>query len=189
MESKYTEENLIEKIIDGETELFANIINHYQKRILILVRRYIKSEDDADDAVQEIFIKVYNNLDKFKFKSNLGTWIYRIAVNHCLEIKRKQSSKKNLYLVMNYEEQVDTLRSDIKSPEQTMEDKELAKRINDIANRKLSKKQKAVFMLKYLDDLPIKDIAYILGMKEGTVKTHLGRSYQKIREEITKDYQ
>jgi RNA polymerase sigma-70 factor (ECF subfamily) len=70
-----------------------------------------------------------------------------------------------------------------------MEDKELAKRINDIADRKLSKKQKAVFMLKYLDDLTIKDIAYILDMKEGTVKTHLGRSYQKIREEITKDYQ
>ncbi len=188
-EEKLLEAKLIEKIIGGEKELFSEIIDKYQKRILILTQRYIQNREDADDAVQEIFIKVYDNLSKFKLKSSLGTWIYRIAVNHCLEIKRKESSKRNLYLVKDYDEYIEKMTSDFKSPEQVMEDKELANRINDIVNRKLSKNQKAVFMLRYLDDLPIKNIGYILDMKEGTVKTHLGRSYEKIREEIIKDYQ
>jgi RNA polymerase sigma-70 factor (ECF subfamily) len=188
-EEKLSEAKLIERIINGEKELFSEIIDKYQKRILILTQRYILNREDADDAVQEIFIKVYDNLGKFKLKSSLGTWIYRIAVNHCLEIKRKESSKKNLYIVKDYDEHIDKITSEFKSPEQVVEEKELANRINDIVNRKLSKNQKAVFMLRYLDELPIKDIAYILDMKEGTVKTHLGRSYDKIREEIIKDYQ
>jgi RNA polymerase sigma-70 factor (ECF subfamily) len=80
------------------------------------------------------------------------------------------------------------LKSEFKTPEQNIEDEEMVKQIKEIINTKLSKKQKSVFIMKYLDNLSIKEIGYILKMKEGTVKTHLSRSYEKIREEFKKEF-
>jgi RNA polymerase sigma-70 factor (ECF subfamily) len=182
------EKELIEKIKDGNTELFSKIIDKYQKKVLVMVRRYIHDKDDVDDALQEIFIKIFKNIDSFKFNSNFSTWIYRIVINHCLELKRKLSSKKNLNLAIDYEEDINELKSEFKTPEQNIEDEEMVKQIKEIINTKLSKKQKSVFIMKYLDNLSIKEIGYILKMKEGTVKTHLSRSYEKIREEFKKEF-
>lgn len=178
------EKEVIKKIINGDVDLFSYIIDKYQKIVLILVERFIYNIDDADDAVQDIFIKIYNNISKFKFKSSLKTWIYRITVNHCIERKRKNDRMKTLRLVKDDDREIDNLIADTVTPEDILNRTEIRESILRIIDDNLSKNQKSSFILKYFDGLQIKEIANIMNMKEGTVKTHLSRAYSKIRDKL-----
>jgi RNA polymerase sigma-70 factor (ECF subfamily) len=181
---KQSEKELVTEIINGNSELFSLIVDKYQKKILIFIQRYVYNKDDADDLVQEIFIKVYHNLFQFKFNSSLETWIYRIAINQCIDFKKKNNRKSNFTLIKNYEEQIKNIKSEQKTPEEKYEIESIRKNILEILDKNLSNKQKSIFILKYFEDFSIKKIAAIMKMSEGTVKTHLSRSYNKIRSEI-----
>ncbi len=184
MENTYDEEKVIKQIINGNEDKFALIIDKYQRKITKLVSKFIYDENEADDVIQEIFIKVYTTLPKFKFKSSLGTYIYRIAVNYCIDYnKHNKKHKDKLRLFADYDRQIKDIPSKEKSPEQVWEDELLRNRLLHIIDG-LSEKQKAVFILKYFDGLQIKEITEIMSLKEGTVKTHLNRAYGKIREEL-----
>lgn len=179
-----SDSDIVKSILDGDTTLYSEIVERYQKKVLIMTQRYVYDNDDADDLVQEIFIKIYDKLNKFKFKSSLGTWIYRVAVNHCLEYIRKRDRKRQLKLVKTEEHIIKNVRSENPTPEEHYESRELRKKILKIIDDNLSVKQKSVFLMKYFDEMPVKDIAFVLDMSEGTVKTHLSRSYGKIKDKL-----
>ncbi|HEV2472111.1 MAG TPA: sigma-70 family RNA polymerase sigma factor, partial [Chthonomonadales bacterium] len=90
MSSARSERNLIERIQSGDRVAFAALLDSYETRVYRLALRFTGAAQDAEDVTQEIFLAIYNSIGRFQGKSSLGTWIYRVAMNHCLEFRRKR---------------------------------------------------------------------------------------------------
>ncbi len=170
--------DLILKAQAGDAESFHEIVTKYDSRIMTLTLQIAQNKEDAEDIYQETFIKVYKNISKFRFESDIYTWIYRIAVNTAYNYKRKHS--KISVVEPNEETGFDFLDwvYDPQSSEDNRE--ELVMAINQ-SLLELSHQQRTVFILKHLQQLKIKDIASILDISDGTVKKYLFRAMEKLR--------
>ena len=177
------EEVIIEKIRNEETRNygFNLLVREYQERVYWHVRKMVIDHDDADDLVQEIFVKVWKNLSSFREDSKLFTWIYRIATNECLTfLKRK---KRKFFIPIN----------DVQGEFSAMLDNEPGLS-GDEVELKLQKalltlpdKQRLVFNMKYFDDLKFKEIAEITKTSEGALKANYHHAVKKIEEFIKTD--
>ena len=176
--------DLIVKAQDGNAEAFHEIVTEYDSRIMTLTLQIAQNKEDAEDIYQETFVKVYRNISKFRFESDIYTWIYRIAVNTAYNYKRKHSKIKTV------EPNEDTgfdLLDWVYDPQSNDENREeLILAINQ-SLLGLSHQQRTVFILKHLQQLKIKDIANILDLSDGTVKKYLFRAMEKLRVSL-KDY-
>jgi len=173
-----TTRDLIVKAQAGDTESFHEIVTKYDTRIMTLTLQIAQNKEDAEDIYQETFIKVYKNIAKFRFESDIYTWIYRIAVNTAYNYNRKHSKIK---VVEPKEDDGYDLLDWVFDPQSNEENREdLIMAINQ-SLLKLSHQQRVVFILKHLQQLKIKDIANILDLSEGTVKKYLFRAMEKLR--------
>ena len=158
---------------------FTFLVEKYQERIYRHVRRMVIDHDDADDLVQEVFIKVYQNMDKFQGGSQLFTWLYRIATNECLRFLEKK--RKRYFLPI----------ADVTG--------ELARKLEssphvdgDAIQLKLQKavltlpdKQRAVFNMKYYEEMKYETMAEITGTSVGSLKASYHHAVKKIEEMLT----
>jgi RNA polymerase sigma-70 factor (ECF subfamily) len=154
-------------------EEFNKIVKMYYERIYNLAKKILKDKEKAYDATQEIFLKVYKNFNKFQGRSSLFTWIYRIAINHCLSLLRKEKTEKK-------EEVVEWEK--IPAPidiEKEYENKRLKELIAQYLT-KLSPLEKSVFLLYHQDGLKIKEVSEVLNLKEGTIKSVLFNAHKKL---------
>ncbi len=173
-----TTRDLIIKAQAGDTESFHEIVTIYDTRIMTLTLQIAQNKEDAEDIYQETFVKVYKNISKFRFESDIYTWIYRIAVNTAYNYKRKHSKIK---VVESKEDDRYDLLDWVYDPQSNEDNREeLIMAINQ-SLLKLSHQQRTVFILKHLQQLKIKDIANILDLSEGTVKKYLFRAMEKLR--------
>jgi len=159
---------------------FRLILKMYKVRVYWMVRRMVVVHDDADDVVQNAFIKVWENLSKYRGDANIYTWIYRIAVNESLMFLKKKkkmqtaSADQNDLLLMN-------LESDVYFEGNAFERK-LQK-----ALLRLPDKQRLVFNLKYFEEMKYKDMAKVLDKSEGALKANYHHAVKKIEEFIKAD--
>lgn len=174
--SSTDDEKIIKDIIGGDGNKFDLLYNKYSKKIYNIVYRLTMDEFLAEDIMQEVFIKVYRNLNKFKFKSSFYTWLYRIAINSSITgIKKlKKNQEKILFDDMPMED-ID--------PYTKIEKKILNEKIRITIN-KLSKKQKFVFTLRFYENLPFADISEILKITESSAKTNYHYALKKIKKEL-----
>lgn len=170
--------DLLAKLRNPETKNygFNLLVRKYQQKVYWLVRKMVISHDDADDLTQEVFIKVYHNIDSFRAESMLYTWIYRIATNECLNfLKRK---KRRFFLPLN---DIETeLRSKLTSSPHLSGD-EVQLRLQQ-ALLKLPDKQRLVFNMKYFDDLTYEEIAEITNTSVGALKASYHLAVKKIED-------
>lgn len=138
------------------------------------------SHDDADDIVQEVFVKVWNNLDTFKGESSLFTWIYRIATNECLQFLRKRRNQ-SWFRADITEEMENALVS-----ETHLDADEVQLKLQK-AILKLPDKQRLVFNLKYFEDLSYEEIADITDTSVGSLKASYHHATKKIEEFLASD--
>ncbi len=170
--------DLILKAQAGDTESFHEIVTKYDTRIMTLTLQIAQNKEDAEDIYQETFIKVYKNISKFRFESDIYTWIYRIAVNTAYNYKRKHSK---ISVIEPKEENGYDFLDWIYDPKSNEDNRdELITAINQ-SLLDLSHQQRTVFILKHLQQLKIKDIAAILDISDGTVKKYLFRAMEKLR--------
>jgi len=155
---------------------FDQLMRKYQQRIYMHIRKMVIDHDDADDLTQEVFVKVWHNLDKFRKDSQLFTWLYRIASNECLNFLQKK--RRRYFLPIH----------DVR--------KELAEKLDsnsgftgDEIQLKLQKalltlpdKQKLVFNMRYYDELSYEQIANITGTSVGALKASYHHAVKKIEE-------
>ena len=177
------EKEILEKVLNPETRDygFNLLVRHYQERVYFLVRKMVIDHEDANDLTQDVFIKVYNNIDKFRKESELFTWIYRIATNECLSFLRKKKIRKFLPWGENTEslaEQVD--RSPLISGD------EIQRRLQK-AILKLPEKQRLVFNLRYYEEMKFEDISKITGTSVGALKASYHLAVKKIENFISSD--
>jgi len=172
---------LLEKFQNEETRHFAFnlLMRQYQQRLYWHVRRILLDHEDSNDVIQNVFIKVWNNLSTFRGDSLLYTWLYRIATNEALTFL-KQKKRKFLVSFSDVEyEMADALNSD---PLFTG-DKIQAKLQQAIL--KLPPQQRLVFNMKYFDALKYEEIAEILGLTVGALKANYHHAVKKITKYIT----
>ncbi|WP_421385371.1 sigma-70 family RNA polymerase sigma factor [Bacillus salacetis] len=155
------------------------VIDQYGAEVWRLVFSYVRDEQLADDLTQEIFIKVFHKLDTFAGQSSLLTWIWRIAANHCKDYlkswyKRKVFTRDES--TFNYMVSSTSVEKEIIQSE---EDREL-----ETAVMNLPLKYREIIYLYYYEELPIKEIAQLLNVKENTVKTRLRRAKQLIKKRL-----
>lgn len=159
---------------------FNLLVRKYQERIYWLVRKMVIDHDDADDLVQEIFIKVWQHLDQYRSDSKLFTWIYRIAVNECLGFLRKKK-KRFLLPIVNVENELSKKIDDSSQ----MDGDEIQLKLQK-ALLILPEKQRLVFNMKYYDELKYEEMAEILGGTTGSLKASYHHAVKKIESYLTK---
>lgn len=176
----YSDKELLDFYQNNGSLGFQRIVNQFQERVYWQIRRLTKNHEDTEDVMQNVFIKVWNALPKFKGDSALYTWIYRIAFNETHTFLTKSNKMKSVDLDPPLFEN----KLIIEGAEYTGEEMEA---ILFKAIESLPEKQQHVFRLKYLDDLKYREIASLLNLSEGGLKANYYHAVKKI-EEFIKDY-
>lgn len=174
---------LISKARDGDISAFEEIINMHEQSVYRIALRYTKNESDALDISQETFIKVYRAISSFKGDSSLSTWIYRIASNVCIDYIRKNDkfSEVPLYKTDDSGNTYDIdIASPVGNPEEYVESTETICEITNALN-KLSDEHKEVIILRDIEGFSYTEIADILEIEQGTVKSRIARARKKFR--------
>ncbi len=176
------EQELVIRFQNGDIGAFNTLVLKYQNRIAKLIYRHINDAETTKDLCQEVFLKAFKALPKFKRESAFYSWLYRIAMNCCIDFLRQQSRRKTVAfeeLTGGTEELM--LISKYPSPSHLIEMEELGDIISKAVNQ-LPPKQQRVFRLRYDQKLQIKEIAVLINRSEGTVKTHLHHAHRRLRE-------
>ena len=176
------EKELVERFQNGEQEAFNELVNRYHGKIYNLVYKYVPNSETAKDLSQEIFIKAYRALPNFKRQSAFYSWLYRIAVNLCIDFIRQQKRGQTLsFEDLSTGGNDEVVFNDVSPlPPDQLETKELGQIIGQ-AVQQLPPKQQHVFNLRYHDGLQLKEIAAQLDRSEGTIKAHLHHAHKRLR--------
>jgi RNA polymerase sigma-70 factor (ECF subfamily) len=160
---------------------YTTIVKKYQERLYWHIRRMLADHEDTNDVLQNVFIKVWNGLDKFREDSQLYTWLYRIATNETLsfiEQKKRKSASRSLsdseYSIEN------NIKADSNFDPQKLEWK------LQLGIQQLPEKQRLVFNLRYFDEMPYEEMSRVLGTSEGALKASYHHAAKKIEEFILK---
>ncbi|WP_431158597.1 RNA polymerase sigma factor [Winogradskyella poriferorum] len=158
---------------------FRELLQLYKERLYWHIRKIVLSHDDADDVLQNTFIKVYKSIDKFKGESKLYSWLYRIATNESITHLNKNAKR----LHISNEEQKDNALNSLTADVYFEGDEIQLKLQRAIAS--LPEKQQLVFNMKYFDDIKYKDMAEILETSEGALKASYHIAVKKIETYLT----
>lgn len=178
---------LIARCLRGDSLAFGELIRRYQDRLFNLVYRLLGSVEDAQDVVQETFLNAYKSLQSFKGDAEFFTWLYRIAWNTAVSLKRKQRLALSLHAGRTGQGAIDPLDdSDGNQPGQALERAEQERRIQNALNR-LSPEHRAVLVLKEMEGQKYETIAEILQVPIGTIRSRLHRARMELRDILEQD--
>lgn len=183
------ERGLIEAAQRGDQGAFGELVRLYDRRVLRIALRILRSPDEAQDAYQEAFLKVYRKLDTFRFQCRFHTWLYRIATNVCLDHLRRRKARPEFTLLEAPEaggpSLADTVRdrSPANSPERALDNREKAGRIAQ-ALELLSDRERMVFTLRHYEGMRLRAIGDACSMSEESAKQCLFRATKKLRKEL-----
>lgn len=162
----------------NKDKAFKKLLDLYQKRLYWHIRKLVITHENADDVLQNTFLRVYKSLPNFKQQSSLHTWMFKIAYNESIRFLNNEKKKKNESLDDISKTYLNSLTSD-----PFFEGDEVQFKLQQILAG-LSENHRHIFQLKYFDDLKFKEIATILGIKEGTLKTSYYATVKHIKENM-----
>ena len=175
------DQELVEKFLNADTRNFAynQLVRKYQQKVYWHIRKMVVDHDDADDLTQDVFIKIWKNLEKFRQDAQLYTWIYRIATNECLNFL--SSKRRKFFLPLNdvaaeLSQKLDTCPD--------LEGDEIQLRLQK-ALLQLPDKQRLVFNMRYYEELKYEEISQILGTSVGALKASYHHAAKKIEDFLT----
>lgn len=181
MSTQVEDEEILSKFREDSTrnEAFNLLLKKYQQKIYWHVRRMVIDHDDADDLVQDVFIKVWKNLPGFRNDAQLYTWMYRIATNECITFLNKKKQKNNISL-----DDVDFSLADTLASSDQFSGDQIQRKLQD-AILTLPDKQRLVFNMKYFDDMKYEEMSDVLGTSVGALKASFHLAVKKIEQFIT----
>jgi RNA polymerase sigma-70 factor, ECF subfamily len=183
-----TEGFSLEALHAGDPEEFARLVDAYSGKIYRLATKMLNQQLDAEDVLQETFLKAYRGIKSFDGRSKISTWLFRIATNEALMVIRRKHPD-----TVSIDEPVETEEGEQEPiqivdwcclPEEELLSEETKERL-DAAVQKLPEKLKVVFLLRDINDLSTHETAEILGLTETAVKTRLSRARLRLREELS----
>jgi len=176
------EKQLVRLAQDGSQEAFEELVTKYQSKVFSMAMNFIRNREAADDAAQEVFLKAYLALPKFHLKSEFGTWLYRIAINHIKDILRKRGRAKEVSL----EEVREISVADENALEKTEMERETEARKGLVQKsvQGLPEKYRTILTLRDIQGLPYDEISRVLHLSPGTVDSRLHRARRMLRHKI-----
>ena len=162
----------------GDREAFDRLVQRYQRDVYRLCYRYLNNHEDADDVAQEVFLRAYRAIGRFRGESAFSTWLYRIAVNACLNFR---SARRPPAV-----EVPDAIPDPRPGAQSLVERDERSRRVRDAVSR-LPEKQRATVILKVYHDLTHEEVAGILGATVGTVKANLFHALANLKKTLGRE--
>ena len=164
--------SLVERYLAGDMTAFDELMLRYERQIYRVCYRFVENRDDAKDLAQDVFIKAFEHLPTFRRESSLKTWLYRIAMNHCIN-----HVKKHAHEFVEVDENIGSTRPSVHAE---MEDREQRDELRRLVKR-LPPKQKAILELRIHEQLSYEEIAKISGRSVSTIKASVFFALEKIR--------
>ena len=172
----HNEKELIERITRGETELFAHIAEHYAQAVHTLVVRIVGSREDAEEVTQDVFVRVFEHLRLFNFKSSFSTWLYRIAYNLAISFSRHR--RQTFYAID--ESRLRKVSDDEVEQMETTADNEQQIEALARAIELLEAEERALITLFYYEERSVAECAEIMAQSENNIKVRLHRIRKKL---------
>ncbi len=171
------DQKILNHILNKDWEqAFKLLVKDYHQRVYWQIRRMVLIHEDADDIAQNVFIKIYQNLNSFKNESKLSTWIFRITYNETINFIHKNAKEQNV----SFEDYSMNIADDLSTDEYYTGDEIELKLQKAIAS--LPEKQRVVFMMKYYDEMKYEQISEISGTSVGALKASYHHAVAKIKE-------
>jgi RNA polymerase sigma-70 factor, ECF subfamily len=185
------ETTLVAQAREGDARAFAELVRRYEAKIFRLAQHITQNREDAEDVLQETFLKSYEHLDQFQGQSKFYTWIVRIAVNQALMKLRRRKTDKSVSLDEGIDTGEDTVTREIASwdedPEQRFSREELGELLESAVDS-LAPPYRSVFVLRDIDELSTEETAEALGLSIPAVKSRLLRARLQLREKLTRTF-
>lgn len=187
----FDEQELVSRAQAGDNEAFASLVERYQNKIYRLAKNITQNNEDAEDVLQEAFLKAYSHLDSFQRNAKFYTWIVRIAVNEALMKLRKRKSDRTVPLDEPVDTGEETVNREIAvwddNPEQRYSNEEMQQILNE-AVESLKPDFRAVFALRDIEEMSTEETAEALGISVPAVKSRLLRARLALREKLTRKF-
>jgi len=185
------ESELVRKAKAGDAQAFTTLVSRYQRKIFRLAKNITRNDEDAEDVLQEAFLKAYEHLDTFEGNSKFYTWIVRIAVNEALMKLRKRRGDREVSLDEPVELGEEEVKREIAvwedNPEQRYSREEMQEILNDAVDT-LKEDFRTVFVLRDIEELSTEETAETLGISVPAVKSRLLRARLALREKLTRKF-
>jgi RNA polymerase sigma factor (sigma-70 family) len=180
---EYKDKELIDLFLNPETKHygFNLLVNKYKEKLYWHIRKIVINHDDADDLVQDTFVKIWHGLEKFRGESSLYTWFYRIATNECITFLKK---KRTYFILPMVDVEKELERSLATDP--WFDGDELQKKLQK-ALLTLPEKQRLVFNLRYFEEMPYEEMSKVLNTSEGALKASYHHAVKKIEKYFEND--
>jgi RNA polymerase sigma factor (sigma-70 family) len=170
----------IKEVLSGNKQAYAHIINKYKNPLYATILRMCKNPQDAQDLVQEAFIKVYNQLGKYEGKGSFSSWMYRVALNHCMDEFRKKR-----YKMKQVELNQDQVVND-NHPEVIFLKKEKNRQLEKLINT-LPDDERLILLLRYINELSYHEISEIADVPLSMVRNKIHRAKKKMRDTVKRE--
>lgn len=177
------EQEIIKKILSGDSRSFSLLVERHQSKAMTLALRMLKSREDAEEALQDAFLRVYRALGMFEGKANFSTWFYRIVYNVCVSALEKRGT--SLLQSLSVDDMESTITSPSDTPDEILQDNE----DNTLIHREIERlpvEYSSVLTLFFVQQLRYDEITHVTGLPLGTVKTRLFRGRMMLREALSK---
>ncbi|WP_455628817.1 RNA polymerase sigma factor [Parabacteroides chinchillae] len=180
---QYTEDEIVEQLRDPakQRDAFTLVVNIYGEKLYWQIRKMVLNHDDANDLLQNTFLKAWTNIDYFRGEAKLSTWLYKIAINECITFLNKQRAINNVSVDDTDVFLLERLKGD------EYFDGDAAQMKLQEAILSLPEKQRLVFNMKYFDDMKYEDMSDVLGTSVGALKASYHHAVKKVEEFFTKD--
>ncbi|MED3688213.1 RNA polymerase sigma factor SigW [Peribacillus butanolivorans] len=176
----------INQVLKGDHNAFGEIVELYKDKVFQICFRMLGNRQEAEDLAQEAFVRAFVNIRSFNIQMKFSTWLYRIATNLCIDRLRKKKPDYYLEAEVSGTEGLNMysqIASDMAKPEDEVESLELQETIQ-VEIMKLPEKYRSVIVLKYIEELSLKEISEILDLPVGTVKTRIHRGREALRKQL-----
>lgn len=175
------EQKLLQRVLDGDDEAFAEIVSLYEDKVYRLCLRMTGNRDDAEDLAQEAFVKAWRGLRFYKQEAAFSTWLYRLTSNVCIDYLRREKRRPTQSLTADDDEKS---MIEIPDPAPTPHEQAQTREVRQCvakAMKQLDEEFHLVLTLRVVDELSYEEIAQITDLKVGTVKSRLARAREKLR--------
>ena len=179
----FSENEIVDQLRNQDTrrEAFTKVVEAYSEKLYWLIRKMVLSHDDANDILQNTFLKAWTNLDHFRGDAKLFTWMYKIAINETITFLNRQRAINHISL-----DDVDVFMLDKLTGDEYFDGDALQLKLEE-AVLSLPEKQRIVFQMKYHDEMKYEDMSEILGTSVGALKASYHHATKKIEAFLTKD--